>query len=420
MLPRAPRTFVCLLLWARIAAAQFLPPGTLDVPSPRPGDCGGHGDDTYVYRMSKKEPDDAFPKVCPRLGGAAVHFNNPCKWAEGQAQMTAAHFTSMCKGATRTIHWHNTADEWGFVNKGRLMTFVASPDGLPWASSYNVLLPRGVWYFPAGWLHGLLCLTEESDGGCEFTIVFASPQAAEPNGHNLDTTMAQAPNDVAAQALHVDVEKYNASRPAFARAEHSIHYSITNMTAPIVTPVAPGACEPECPPVVETIGAPAAVQAAAVEQRAMLPGAAGVEFYRIRTDQFPFARTMSQERTVLAAGAIRPMLWVSADALLVVISGTVRVSLEGGIPGAKSHWAYANETLAAGDIAYFPNGRAYWFAEASGSMPAETITVFNVGNWKSFEMAQSITQMPHMAVMSNLHLKEWGEPVEAASFPVHV
>ena len=26
----------------------------------------------------------------------------------------------------------------------------------------------------------------------EFTIIFASPQAAEPNGHNLDTTLAQA------------------------------------------------------------------------------------------------------------------------------------------------------------------------------------------------------------------------------------
>ena len=25
----------------------------------------------------------------------------------------------------------------------------------------------------------------------EFTIIFASPQAAEPNGHNLDTTLAQ-------------------------------------------------------------------------------------------------------------------------------------------------------------------------------------------------------------------------------------
>ena len=58
---------------------------------------------------------DYFPKICPKLGGASVRFNNPCAWAHGQAQMTAAHFTNMCKGATRMIHWHTQADEWGFA-----------------------------------------------------------------------------------------------------------------------------------------------------------------------------------------------------------------------------------------------------------------------------------------------------------------
>ena len=59
---------------------------------------------------------DYFPKICPKLGGASVRFNNPCAWAHGQAQMTAAHFTNMCKGATRMIHWHTQADEWGFAS----------------------------------------------------------------------------------------------------------------------------------------------------------------------------------------------------------------------------------------------------------------------------------------------------------------
>ncbi|CAE8641017.1 unnamed protein product [Polarella glacialis] len=399
-----------------LASSQFLPPGTVDVPVPRGGDCGGEGPATYVYRLSSKEPNDFFPEVCPKLGGAEVHFNDPCAWAHGQAQMTSAHFTKMCKGATRTIHWHNTADEWGFVNKGQLMTFVASPDGLPWPSSYNVLSPRGVWYFPSGWLHGLMCMTPEEEGGCEFTILFASPQAAEPNGHNLDTTMAQAPNEVAAPALHIKDGSFAASRGAFAKAEHSIHFSNSNMTAPIVTQVARGACEPSCPSVHETLAAPAAVEADAVEQKVRLPGTDGVTLYRIRTDQFPFARTMSQERTELDAGATRPMVWASADAILVVVAGSVTVSLEGGLLGSEAHAVYKNETLAAGDIAYLPNGRAYWFQESTGENPAETITVFNVGNWKSFEMAQSIREMPMMAVMSNLHLEKW----KAAADPIHI
>ena len=32
-----------------------------------------------------------------------------------------------------------------------------------------------------------------------------------------------------------------------------------------------------------------------------------------------------------------------------------------------------SQTWQAGDAAYFPNGRAYWFREATGKVPAETI-----------------------------------------------
>jgi len=402
-----------IILPISVVHAQFLPPGTEDVPIPRSGDCGGVGPATYVYRLSSKKQNDYFPNACPGLGGSTVRFNNPCAWANGQAQMTMAHFNSMCKGATRTIHWHSAADEWGFVTRGRLQTFVASPDGLPWPSSNNVLLPKGVWYFPSGWLHGLMCLTPESEGGCEFYIAFASPQAAEPNGHNLDTTMAQAPAEVSAAALGISEERYAAMEHAFA-----ISANASSLHSPIVTMVAPGACEPSCPPVDETMAAPAAVQAAGTEQMLQLSGAPGVTLYRIRTPQFPFARTMSQERTELAPGAVRPMVWATADAILFVVSGTVTVSLEGGILGREAHLAYTNETLAAGDVAYFPNARAYWFKEATGKAPAETFTVFNVGIWKSIEFGESLKRMPAIAVLSNLHVTHI--PAPASSSPVHV
>ena len=42
-----------------------------------------------------------------------------------------------------------------------------------------------------------------------------------------------------------------------------------------MTAVAPGECDPECPPVQETVGAPAAVQSI-VEQRVVLPATEGV------------------------------------------------------------------------------------------------------------------------------------------------
>eukprot|EP00746_Dinoflagellata_sp_MGD_P008663 gnl/MRDRNA2_/MRDRNA2_117357_c0_seq1.p1 gnl/MRDRNA2_/MRDRNA2_117357_c0~~gnl/MRDRNA2_/MRDRNA2_117357_c0_seq1.p1 ORF type:complete len:425 (+),score=63.10 gnl/MRDRNA2_/MRDRNA2_117357_c0_seq1:188-1276(+) len=360
--------------------------------------------------MSQQPPNDFFPNACPGLGGAKIHFNNPCAWAHGQAQLTNAHFTGLCKGATRTIHWHSFADEWGFVKKGKLMTFVASPDGLPWPSSTNVLDPKGVWYFPSGWLHGLLCTTPESEGGCEFYIVFASPQAAEPNGHNLDTTLAQAPDDLAAHTLQMSVEQYHKMRPNFGRSAVA-----SNLTAPIVTMVGPKACEPECPKVQETVAAPAAMQASAVEQTKQLEK--GVVLHQIRTANFPFARTMSQERTELAPGATRPIVWASADAMLLVVSGTITVGLEGGVLGAEAHLAFGNETISEGDSFYFPNGRAYWFQESTGKAHAETITVFNVGQWKNFEMRQSLSEMPEINVYSNLHSNDM---LAQEAGPVHI
>merc|ERR1712194_14012 len=139
----------------------------------------------------------------------------------------------------------------------------------------------------------------------------------------------------------------------------------------------------------------------------VVPIAEGVEVRRIKTSKFPFARTMSQERTILAAGKSRPMVWTSADALLVVVEGAVNVGLEGGLLMQESHVAFkdASHPLEKGDIAYLPNGRAYWLQEATGRMRAMTITVFNVGEWKSFEASASTALMPDFAVMSNLHQK---------------
>jgi len=143
-----------------------------------------------------------------------------------------------------------------------------------------------------------------------------------------------------------------------------------------------------------------------VEQKVLLAGAPGVVLYRIRQEQFAFARTMSQERTVLAPGAVRPMVWASADAVMIVVRGKVVYSLEGGIPGSESKSVFPNEILGAGDVAYIPNARAYWFREASGTEEAITITVFNVGNWKSFEMAHSLAEMNLIDVASNVHVPE--------------
>ena len=44
--------------------------------------------------------------------------------------------------------------------------------------------------------------------------------------------------------------------------------------------------------------------------------------------------------------------------------GLNRSVWQGGILGNESHLEFAHETLRHGDVAYIPNGRAYWFREA--------------------------------------------------------
>lgn len=407
-----------LMLSAFGAAGQFLPPGTRFPPAPRSSGCSAEqvfeGEKLgvkYAYRMASEHPPNVVYKdYCQHLGGVRIRFNDPCAWAHGAAQMTVAHFDGMCKGATRVLHWHDGADEWGYVNSGRLRTYVASPDGLPWPSSNNVLEQHGVWFFPAGWLHGLACLTPESEGGCSFTIVFRNPVSVPIDNHNLDTTVAQAPDGIGAAGINVPIATYRTMQSAFEGSAGPVNATLGS--SPLVTMAALGVCEPKCPDIPETFAAPAAVQKS-VEQYVQRPG--GVNLYQIRTTQFPFAETMSQERTELPPGGARTLVWqTNADALLVVTSGFITVSLQGGLAGSsnpdEAHAAFTEERLGPGDIAYFPVGRAYWFKEATGTKPASAITVFNVGMWRTVELAESIALMPSWAVSSNLHQKS-SEPV---------
>jgi len=405
---RKVTAWLCLLNLLPACLSQ-LHPGTRRVPVPRSSGCPSTrvehaaSNVSYVYRMSAERPNVQYPKYC---GGIDIRFNDPCRWAYGEAQLTAAHFTGLCKGATRTIHWHDGADEWGYVHKGKIETYVASPDGLPWPSSTNVLTQHGVWYFPMSWLHGLVCLTPEAEGGCEISIIFSGPVSVPIDNHNLDTTLAQAPDDVAAQALGVETSVYKKMVSSFRGSAGSAAHPVNAKpeSSPLVTMTAH--CDPECPVALQTTAAPAGVEAASVERMVLLEG--DVKLYQIRTTQFPFAETMSQERTELPPNGIRPIVWVTnADALLVVTSGHITVSLQGGLAGSGNpgvaHLVYTEKHLSPGDLAYFPVGRAYWFKESTGNANASAITVFNVGSWQSVEAKQSLAQMPPWAVASNLH-----------------
>src|SRR5579872_3480229 len=67
-------------------------------------------------------------------------------------------------GAMRELHWHATAAEWAFVDKGRVRTTVLSPGGYRETNDFE---PGDVWYFPRGHGHMLECLGDEP---CHFIL----------------------------------------------------------------------------------------------------------------------------------------------------------------------------------------------------------------------------------------------------------
>src|SRR2546421_2071699 len=69
-------------------------------------------------------------------------------------------------GAMRELHWHATAAEWAYVDKGRARTTAIDPQG---HSEPNDFEPGDIWYFPRGHGHMLECL---GDKPCHFILIF--------------------------------------------------------------------------------------------------------------------------------------------------------------------------------------------------------------------------------------------------------
>src|SRR4051794_36343497 len=61
-------------------------------------------------------------------------------------------------GAMRELHWHATAAEWAYVDRGRVRTTVLGRGG---DAETNDFEPGDVWYFPRGHGHVLECLGDE-------------------------------------------------------------------------------------------------------------------------------------------------------------------------------------------------------------------------------------------------------------------
>src|SRR5437763_401683 len=100
-------------------------------------------------------------------------------------------------GAMRELHWHATAAEWAFVDKGRVRTTVLGPLGHVETNDFE---PGDVWYFPRGHGHMLECL---GDAPCHFVLIFDNGYFSEFGTFSISDWIGHAPRPLLAKNFNL-------------------------------------------------------------------------------------------------------------------------------------------------------------------------------------------------------------------------
>ena len=112
-------------------------------------------------------------------------------------------------GAMRELHWHATAAEWAYVDRGRVRTTVIDPQG---NSETNDFDPGDVWYFPRGHGHMLECLGDEP---CHFVLIFDNGYFSEFGTFSVTDWIGHVPQAAAGEELRtarIDFRRFSPER----------------------------------------------------------------------------------------------------------------------------------------------------------------------------------------------------------------
>src|SRR5580658_3740902 len=106
-------------------------------------------------------------------------------------------------GAMRELHWHATAAEWAFVDKGRVRTTVLGPGGFTETNDFE---PGDVWYSPRGHGHQLECLGKEP---CHFVLIFDNGYFSEFGTFSISDWVGHTPKSLLAKNFGVPASTFN-------------------------------------------------------------------------------------------------------------------------------------------------------------------------------------------------------------------
>src|SRR6185295_1043258 len=274
-------------------------------------------------------------------------------------------------GTTRELHWHATAAEWAFVDKGRVRTTVISPDG---TSETNDFEPGDVWYFPRGHAHSIQCL---GDKPCHFILIFDNGYFSEFGTFSITDWIGHTPKALLAKNFGLPETAFDAmpkEEVYFARGK-------------------PPPAEPSVP----LQGWKLPPETHKYRLLAQPPHATyrGGREWRVDSTRFPIAKTITGVILDLDPGALRTLHWhPNADEWQYVVEGEVSVTLFG------SHGRYRIERLQKGDVGYIPQGYGHSI-ENTGEKPARILIGFNSGLYETIDLSQWIAGNPLDVLATN-------------------
>ncbi|MBV8221625.1 MAG: cupin domain-containing protein, partial [Solirubrobacterales bacterium] len=274
-------------------------------------------------------------------------------------------------GDMRELHWHATAAEWAFVDRGRVRTTVLGPGNY---AETNEFEPGDVWYFPRGHGHMLECLGNEP---CHFVLIFDNGYFSEFGTFSITDWVGHTPRALLAKNFGLPEATFN----DFPTRE--VYF-------------AHGAVPPQRPaaPLGNPNRAPLTHKWQLLRNDPLVNDRGG-RLWLVDSTRFPISKTITGAVLELDRGALRELHWhPNADEWQYVLQGRVSMTLFG------ANGRYRTETLEQGDVAYIPQGYGHSI-ENVGDKPCRVLIGFNTGNYATIDLSVWIAGNPADVLATN-------------------
>jgi oxalate decarboxylase len=254
-------------------------------------------------------------------------------------------------GAMRELHWHASAAEWAFVNKGRVRTTVLGPGGF---AETNEFEPGDVWYFPRGHGHMLECLGDEP---CHFVLIFDNGYFSEFGTFSITDWMGHTPKPLLAKNFGLPESTFDGF------PEKEVYFARGQQPPAVAAPPLSGWKLPPLTHKYRLLANPPRVHNK------------GGRLWLVDSRNFPISKTVTGAILELDPGALRELHWhPSADEWQYVLEGRISMTLFG------SNGRYRTEALDQGDVGYVPQGYGHSI-ENVGDNICRVLVGFNSGTY---------------------------------------